>query len=263
MSLRRFLAVFCFVFPGLSSAHEFWVEPTEWQVAPGADIVADLRNGEEFKGAALAWFDRHVARGEAVFGEKTVRYSARLGDRPALVTEAVEPGLAVLIHETTPSRLTYRTWEKFQKFVDHKALGVTKDAHLAAGHPETGFVESYTRHAKALVQVGAGEGADRAFGLETEFVALTNPYAAGFDGQMQVALIYQGQPRGGAQVEVFERAPDGAVTIRLETTDADGRADIAVKPGHAYLLDSVVLREGTQEGAIYDTLWAALTFYVP
>ncbi len=253
----------CVLLPSLSSAHELWIEPQSWQVAAGDEIIADLRNGEEFSGAALAWFDRSVARAEFAIGNEKVTYSARLGDRPALVAPAFASGLAVLVHETTPSRITYKTWEKFEKFDAHKDLGVEKAAHLAAGHPESDFTEAYTRHAKSLVAVGDGAGSDSAFGLETEFVALTNPYAAGFDGQMRVLLTYQNAPRANVQIEVFDRAPDGEVDVRLARTDGGGRATIPVTPGHVYLFDSVVLRPGTEEGAVYDTLWAALTFYVP
>lgn len=263
MRLRNCFVLFCVLFPGVSSAHELWVEPEIWSVEPGAEIVADLRNGENFKGAALAWFDRSVARADLEIAGKTVPYSARMGDRPALVSEAFASGLAVLVHETTPSEIRYQTWKKFQKFIDHKDLGVSKSAHLAAGHPESGFTESYTRHAKSLVKVGDGAGQDRAFGLETEFVALTNPYAAEFDGQMRVKVLYNNAERANVQVEIFERGPDASVDVRLTETDASGIATIPVQKGHSYLLDAVVLRGSTRDGAIYDTLWAALTFHVP
>jgi len=67
---------------------------------------------------------------------------------------------------------------------------------------------------------------------------------------------------------VFEKAPDGAVAVSTITTDGDGRALIAVRPGHRYMLDSVVLREPSAEvaeatGAVWESLWANLTFAVP
>lgn len=263
MRLPHLFAIVCALCPGLSSAHEFWVEPKSWQVMPGEPLLADLRNGEMFEGASLAWFEKSVARAELAQGDRQLRFSARMGNRPALEMTAPGEGLAVLLHETTPARITYKTWEKFQRFVDHKALPISRAAHLADGHPATGFTETYTRHAKALVSVGSGDGADRAYGLATEFVAETNPYAETFKNEMRVRVLYDGAPRGHAQVEIFEKGPDDAVEVRLTQTDAEGRAVIAVKPGHAYLLDAVVLRPGTQAGAIYDTLWAALSFYVP
>lgn len=257
------LAGLCAIWPGLSSAHELWIEPASWQVDQGAQLSADIRNGEFFAGGSQVWQERNITRAEVAFDGTPVPLSGRTGDRPALAMQALKPGLAVMIYETTPSSLTYNTWDKFQAFVDHKALPVSKSSHLANGHPEKGFTESYTRHAKSLVQVGGGSGIDKAFGLETEIVAKADPYAANFDLTLPVEVFYQGQPRQNAQVEIFEKSIDGKVEVRLVTTDLAGRASIDVKRGHAYLIDSVVLRPGTRGKAIYDTLWAALTFYVP
>ena len=65
-------------------------------------------------------------------------------------------------------------------------------------------------------------------GMETEFVALSNPYAADFDGTMQVQLLLSGAPRADAQVEVLHRAPDGSVDVTLHRTDDQGQAAIPV-----------------------------------
>lgn len=261
-TFHLFAAIFCVVWPGLSSAHELWIEPKDWIFAPGDSVTADIRNGENFAGGSLVWLDRNVARAEAVFGPTSAPITGRAGDRPALATPGKE-GLGVLVYETTPSRITYKTWEKFAAFVKHKDLGIRQADHLNNGHPESGFTERYTRHSKALVRVGAGKGVDRVQGLETEFLALSNPYDPTFNNVLNVRLFYQQAPRSNVQIEVFERAPDGAVAVTLKRTDADGFAAIPVKPGHTYLLDAVVLRPGTEDGAIYDTLWAALTFHVP
>jgi hypothetical protein len=246
----------------MSSAHEFWIEPEKWQYAPGETITANLRNGELFQGSALAWIDRNIARAEVSAGDLVVPMTGRLGDRPALQTDATD-GLTILIHETTPSRITYATWEKFQRFVDHKDLPVTLSAHLAAGHPETQFTERYTRHAKSIVGVGTGAGADKAFGMATEFVIETNPYAKLGTSEVNVRLLHEGNARPQSQVEVFERSPSGQVTVSLIETDSEGRALIPVRAGHDYMLDAVVLIPSDAADTIYDTLWASLTFFVP
>lgn len=233
-----------FALPALPlSAHEFWIEPQEYQVPAGENLTADFRNGEHFKGAALAYLDRRSARLELILGDQQIALSPRSGDLPALTLPMpARGGLAVLVHETTPSVLTYSEWEKFTRFAAHKDFAEAGRDHLAAGWPQQGFKESYTRHVKALIGVGSGAGADRAMGMETEFVALSNPYAPGFAGEMQVRLLYQGAPRADAQVEVFERDASGAVTVSLHRTDASGEAQVPVTAGHRYLFDAVLLR---------------------
>ncbi|WP_229884429.1 DUF4198 domain-containing protein [Roseobacter sp. MH60115] len=269
MGVSRFFFVALLLTSTSAVGHEFWIEPKKYLIDPGAPVVASLRNGENFKGTSLAWFENRFTRFEMAMGEKITAVDGRMGDTPALQgTAPDQDGLLVVLHETAPSRLTYKIWEKFLKFADHKDFTTAASDHLAAGWPQEGFRESYTRHAKALIAVGSGTGQDRAFGMDTEFVALTNPYAREFDGQMRVQVLYQDVPRADAQVEIFDRAPDGAVTVSLTRTDAAGEASVSVTSGHSYLLDAVVLRPspeaGTSETApVWETLWAALTFAVP
>lgn len=252
----------------VANAHEFWIDLDAYQVQPGDPLVANLRNGQNFNGVALAWFDHRFTRFDQVMGDDVASVDGRMGDTPALQDMAAGDGLLVILHETVPANLTYTEWDKFLTFAAHKDFPDAAGDHLAAGWSQERFNESYTRHAKALVAVGAGAGSDRAFGLATEFIALTNPYDTGFDGNMAVQLEYQGVPRPNAQVEVFERAPDETVAISLYRTDAEGRAVIPVRAGHTYLFDAVVLRPAPQAGSsdtapVWETLWAALTFAVP
>lgn len=268
MGLLRLSLLLSICLCGPALSHEFWIEPEQYQVESGDPVVAHLRNGQNFEGISLAWFENRFSRFEMVSASGVVSVEGRMGDTPALNTTAPGEGLLVVLHETAPSKLTYKEWDKFLGFVEHKDFQDAVSVHESNGWSKEEFRESYTRHAKALIAVGTGDGSDQAFGLETEFVALTNPYAVDFNGEMQVLVNYQDVPRADAQVEVFARDPDGNVVISLHRTDADGRANIPVKPGHSYLFDAVVLRPSpmanTEERApVWETLWAALTFSVP
>ena len=174
----------------------------------------------------------------------------------------------MIVHETTPASLTYTDWSKFLRFAAHKDFSNAEADHLANGWSQERFRESYTRHVKALVAVGDGTGEDRSFGLETEIVALSNPYAEDFTGEMRVRVEYNGAPRPDVQLEVFEKSAAGDVAITLYRTDAGGVAQVPVKAEHSYLFDAVVLRpnpasDGSDDAPVWHTLWAALTFAVP
>lgn len=252
-----------------ASAHEFWIEPEQYQVQSGDELVAHLRNGEEFKGVSLAFFEKRFTRFEIHVNNKAIPVQGRMGDTPAVQTDIAGDGLLIIIHETTPSTLTYREWEKFLRFAKHKDFPQAASDHEARGWDKEVFRESYTRHVKSLMNIGTPSGADRAYGLKTEFVALTNPYLPDFDNEMRVQVNLDGAPRPDAQVEVFERAGKGEpVTVSLYRTDDQGQVTIPVKDGHEYLFDAVVLAPsdlaGTDERApVWETYWAGLTFAVP
>lgn len=267
MQYRLFCSIIC---AGLAYgaapvlSHEFWIEPEKYQVESGEPLVARLRNGQEFKGAEQPYLDHRIARFEVMQGTDTHPYHGRMGDMPAFTQDMPQDGLAVLIHQTQPQTLTYDTWEEFQAFIDHKAFGDIRTQHLERGLADAGFSEQYTRYAKSLVAVRTGRGSDAATGLETEIVALANPYTDDLSNGLPVRVLYQGEPRPQAQVEVFAKAADGSVSISTQRTDAQGETAVAVMPGHQYLLDAVVLRPapGGKDYA-WESLWAALTFAVP
>jgi hypothetical protein len=253
----------------MASAHEFWIEPPEFQVQNDAPFVADLRNGELFEGTRQSFYATRNTRLDITIGDETTAVGGRMGDRPAIQMPAPgTDGLMIIAHEAAPSSLTYKEWPKFLSFAAHKDFDQAEAIHTARGWEKEGFKETYTRHSKSLVAVGNGAGSDRELGLATEFVALDNPYVAGFDGVFDVALFYQGAPRADAQIEVYARDANDAVTVTTIRTDGRGRAAIPVTSGMDYLLDAVVLREAegattVADGPVWETLWASMTFAVP
>jgi hypothetical protein len=80
-------------------------------------------------------------------------------------------------------------------------------------------------------------------------------------------VLLDGEPRPNTQVEIFAKSPDGAVQVSQIRTDDTGRAVVKVAPGVEYLLDAVVLEDtgndDPEQGAVWHSLWAALTFRVP
>ena len=267
--VRMFAPLVAFaLITGPAGSHEFWIDPARFAVAPGEAIEADLRVGEAFAGGAQSYLPSRFRRFELVQGAEATPVEGRLGDRPALNQGLSGDGLAVVVHETTDSRLTYREFAKFENFVRHKDAEWTIEAHRARGLPDSGFVEVYSRYAKALVAVGAGAGRDRVVGMETELVAQANPYTDDIAAGLPVILLYQRAPRAEAQIEVFEKSPSGDVAVSTVRTDAQGVARVPVRPGHRYMLDAVVLRPpeppGTGANApVWESLWANLTFAVP
>lgn len=271
MKLIHFCTVICatLIYAPMAFAHEFWIEPTEYQVEKDAPFVADLRNGQLFAGTAQSFFEDRNTRLDVTMGMRTTPITGRMGDRPALqLPPPAQNGLMILAHEAAPSIITYKEWAKFVKFVEHKDFQDAQATHTARGWTKENFKETYTRHSKSLVAVGDGAGSDRELGLVTEFVALDNPYAADFDGTLDVSLLYNGAPRGDAQIEVYARDASDIVNVTITRTDDQGHAAIPVIAGMEYMLDAVVLRpvagaSTAEAGPVWETLWASMTFGVP
>ena len=264
----RCFALLLTLFAAPLSAHEFWIEPLDYQIEADGSLQANIVNGQEFEGIKLPYLPNRFVNFLLFNGEDVQRVSGRPGDQPAMQQAAMGEGLHIAGYQATNATVDYETWENFQNFVDHKDLGDVLSRHEERGLPLENFKEIYSRHVKTLVAVGSGEGSDRRVGLETEIVALANPYTDDLTDGMPVQVYYRNDLRSDTQVEVFEKAADGSVEISYYRTDADGIARFPVKPGHSYMVDAVVLRVPNVElqetsGAVWETLWANLTFAVP
>lgn len=267
--MRIFCILLAFMLTLPAHAHEYWVEPKSYVLPSAETVTAGLFNGQNFMGGEFTYFPKEFTRFELALGDQVVPVPGRMGDRPALAMPPLGEGLHAVLYESAGDELVYTDFAAFTRFVTHKSFTGTFARHAARGLPQVGFTEFYTRHAKALFAVGTGTGADRAYGLQTEIVALKNPYTDDVSQGLPVRVLYRGKPRVDAQVEVFNRDASRVVTITKQRTDANGEAIIPVMRGHTYLVDAVVLREpeagspALENGAVWETLWAALTFAVP
>lgn len=265
-TLSLFASITCIALP--AKAHEFWIDTVDYQVDPGEAIVADLRVGTEFEGSSQSYIPRNFRRFQFAQNGKAADVPGVLGDRPAVNFPVEDEGLLVVIHQTADQAVTWDTWDKFRNFVVHKDAEWVLDDHIAQGLEKDGVREVYTRFAKSLVAVGAGEGRDVISGMLTEIVAIENPYVDDMSDGFSVSVLYEGKPRPATQVEVFQRAPDGTIEISTIETDSLGVATIPVSAGHEYMLDSVVLRRtdklnGEGKPFQWESLWANLTFEIP
>lgn len=247
--------------------HEFWLSPDDYSIAPDQNIVANLRVGQNFDGAPFSYIPSNFVRFEMINGDTVIEVKGRIGDRPALDMPVPNPGLWIVVHETSDSKLTYKEWAKFTDFVEHKDFPDTLMSHAERGLPQTDFRESYRRFVKSLIAVGGGVGTDRVVGMRTEFIAQANPYTDDTSNGLPVLVLFEGAPRTDVQVEIFERSPTGEVAVTTTRTDTNGIALIPVRRGHEYNLDAVVMLPLLAADPLLDpswmSLWAGLTFSVP
>ena len=95
-------------------AHEFWISPVKYEIGIDEPIEAHNRVGQNFIGGSYSFLERDANRHEVMQAGKKTKITARNGDRPAFQLEGLPNGLAILVHETTNSTLTYRDFEKFK-----------------------------------------------------------------------------------------------------------------------------------------------------
>lgn len=251
-----------------ASGHEFWIAPDRWQAKAGETVRADLRVGQDMSGEIYPWLRRNVLSATLWSQSGEVEVKGREGDLPALSVVPAEVGLHRLAYQSTPSFVIFDTMEKFAHYLDYEGLGGIADRHRARGLPEEDFGEEYSRHARALVQIGPPDAADvdTPTGMPFELVARVNPFVAGL-AELPVQLTYLGTAAENVQVAVFF-LPDGGtapqdVTRQTYRTDAQGRVTVPLSGAGDYLLSAVRIEEvppSDTSVVVWRSDWASLTF---
>ena len=268
MYWQLFLKIIFLFFPFTVLGHELWIDTTDFRVEKDTEINLNLRNGENFEGFSLGYFDRSVEKLYWRQNGNQFDNTSRQGDIPALKILPVENGLVSVVYVSTPSIIRYQQFKKFKNFAIAKHSQDAIELHLNSGFPEENFSEIYTRYSKALLGVGGAQGSDKVNDLELELVALQNPYTDDISAGIEILALYQGRPQTFAMLNVFERSnTDADVNFFVVKTDEKGIATVQVKNDNAYLIDNVILRPANDElfkdkGVIWESLWAALTFGV-
>ena len=261
-----FLTVAISVFSVLNaSAHEYWIETTATDYAPGDAISADIRVGEMMRGSALPYSDQRVRLVAGQTPESPLAVATRLGDRPAITVSDTTDGLHVFGLETSATTLKYQKFDKFSSFVRSHGQDFAIARHRERNLPDTGFREAYFRFSKSLAKVGDGSGADWQFGFPLELTALDNPYTT--DGPIRVQLTFQRTPLANHHIDIFHRpfGETGDADKTVAQSDADGVITIDLQPGR-YLINAVKLEEpgermAEQLDVVWVSLWASTTFW--
>lgn len=242
------------------AAHEFWIAPSDYSPTLGERVSATLNVGQMMSGTDLPFLSDRFDSFTITTSEGIENAAGNEGDTPALTYTAEVPGLHIIAHQATPHKLTYDRWEEFVEYLEYEGLGAIADSHRSRGLPESGFIEAYTRYAKALVQVGPvrAQDQDQSLGLALELVALANPYAQGINA-LPVKLTWRGAPLARSQISIFRRGDE--VIRTTVVTDAQGGAEIPIIEKGEYLLNAVFMEPVTGGGDVaWQSHWASLTF---
>lgn len=282
-SIISCLSIFCLSVlaakPGVT--HELWLSPETYSYAPPQDALIDLRNGQYFNGITLPYFPQSVDLFLYANGPHWADYQGRIGDYPAMQLPALPEGLWTIAYQTTPEVTTYSDLSELAAFAQEKGAPWLPAAHRASGLPEHEIRESYTRHAKAVVRVGHGKGADQEMGLAVEFIMdpLTQSDLSQGPPQAAFTLLRRGLPWANAPIQLYTK-PAGQRRTRANAprhlrSDAEGRLVFDVLAGQEYLLNAVHLEPAPETGnranadpvapapAHWRSLWASFTFALP
>jgi uncharacterized GH25 family protein len=249
-------------------AHDFWLQPMRFQVAPNEPLGGTFLIGH----AALRdrWDnnDRIIMLVDVVGGKKTdLKSSLRSGGEADFVTRLTAPGLHVLGMQSNYA-FSDLPAIRFNDYAKAEGLALVVEARQSAGTVDTPGRERYSRRAKSLIQVGAQTAANqqsvtRPIGLKLEIVPDRNPYTLDASRMLPVHVLYNGRLLPNATVKLTDLGND-AKPVAIAVTDRNGRASFRVPARGNWLLNTIWGEPIASDPRFdFDTTFSSLTFGYP
>jgi len=249
-------------------AHEFWVQPSQFLIAPSTALSLALQVGDgvtrQLSPIPLARITRFHAIGPS--GDPIdMRASLAATARSDAVLDA--PGTYVLTLETDNRAISRQSAERFNAYLEMEGLTQALEYRRRTHQMHVDGFERYSRAAKSIVLVGSSGLQSQAHvtkpsGLPLEIVPLINPYSEPRLTRFPFRILYEGHVLPGALVKLMSLDQDLA-TVDARRSDSMGVATFEMPRSGSWLV-SVVWTKPLMNSADadFETIFASLTFGV-
>lgn len=253
----------------MAIAHDFWIQPDAYSVAPGATFPFTLQVGHgpfrqrsPISRRRITRFESIAPNGDAVDLRHTLHPGAGTSDGSVRLPGN---GTYALVLETDDRALSHLPALRFNDYLRAEGLTPALEARRRAGRMNADGLERYSRHTVALMHVGPPGGTSEAaiagtHGMALEIVPERDPYALPPTGTLPVRVFYEGAPLEGALVKLTDLHHD-AEPVETHRTDAQGRANFVMPRRGAWLLNVVWTTPlPPSSGADFETHFSSLSF---
>lgn len=276
------LAALTIIVVGTLSAHDMFLKLPSFFLEPNATATVALMNG------TFAESENAIARDRmldvSVVGPGGVTHPPTSAWRDSAVHhwnpdsvdtaflefQTGEPGTYVIGVSTAPRMITLGA-EDFNAYLEHDGVLNMLETRREQGRLDADATERYSKHVKALAQVGEARTETYAHGLgyPIEFVPLRNPYAMGVGETLEVRLLRDGRPVADQLVYAsygehhgHDESGEHVEAVRTRTDD-EGVARIPLEHAGKWYVRTIHMVETPGEADVdYESNWATLTFEV-
>ena len=255
------------------AAHDFWLVPSAFHLAPGAQLEVLAQTSSLFPTSESAVAPDRVADARIIGASGSQRVSdvavsgasLRLRARPTTAGQRV-------VAVTLQPRLVRESAESFRRYLQLEGAPELLARYEREGLlPRDSITRRYAKYAKTIVEVGSR--GPRAFarmaGHPLEFVPLVEPSSVGAGDTLSIRLLYRGVPLPGAHVHASSASMSALTdTAAARTaarkdlslvTDSSGIVKVAVTSEEIWNVRTLWIVPTTPgSGADWDVHWATL-----
>jgi uncharacterized GH25 family protein len=243
-------------------AHDTWLIPHQFNLAPKSTVTLDMTSGMEFPKLDVGPKPERVQSAKCRLAGKTFDITTRTAAPNSLQfkTELADVGIAT-IWVKLPARAIELKPEQVKEYLDEVDAPEALRREWADMKPQR-WRESYTKHPKTFARVGEPMS-DRSWaepaGMFLEIVPEKDPTLLKVGDDFPVRVLKDGKAFGGFSLNAVSA---GQTKGETRKTDAEGRAKFRVGTAGRWLLRGTDIRKSTQPETDWESDFVTLTFEV-
>jgi uncharacterized GH25 family protein len=255
---------------GLAAAHDLWVVPERFSLAPGARVSVRMNTGDTFPVSEGAVKPERMERAAFVTAHGSTPLATFRTEDKSTVADVVAPreGGGAIVELVLKPIATKQPRASFDEFVKHEGLDHVAAILARATERRAEERRTYAKYAKALLRVGEGQGAAalyrRPLGHRLEIVAEADPFRLKAGDLLPVRLMFDGKPLAGARLVIGSTDAATATQSNMPgvRTDSEGRARLSlVQAGGVHYIHALhMIPAAGRTDVEWESFWATLTF---
>ena len=254
--------MFTILLPALARAHDTWLIPDQFSLAPKSTVTLDMTSGMEFPKLDVGPKPERVDSAKCRLAGKTFEITNKSAAPNSLQfkAELAEVGVATFWVKLPPRSIELKPDQVKEYFDEVDAPEALRKEWTEM--KEQRWRESYTKHPKTFARVGAPPS-DRSWaepaGMFLEIVPEKDPTILKAGDDFPVRVLKDGKPFPDFSLNAVSASETKGETRK---TDADGRVTFRIGKEGRWLLRGTDIRKSNQPETDWESDFATLTFEV-
>lgn len=260
-------AVALLVLPtAVATAHDLFIKMDSYHLPPGTPVQVPIINGTFEVSENSITPDRVSDVSVVVEGNRShvgMDHWNADGDTTFLSLRTGDPGTYLIGVSTQPNELGMDAADFNTYLASDGVVDVLKQRALD-GELDEGAWEQYSKHIKALYQVGdrLTGGLDIVLGYPAELVPLGNPYGTEVGGELAFRALVDGEPVVGQLVIAGGDGGDHMIHEREARTNPDGVVTFRMDEPGRWFVKFINMQKTDAEDLDYESKWATISFEI-
>lgn len=248
------------------AAHDFYLLPNAFFVAPGTKIEVAFNNGDSFPQSEAAPSLVRLKEAQLLFvSGKIIVEDLKTEGKSVRGTVPIpeQQGDLVMSARTSPNLIELPP-NQFLTYLKEEGLSRVIQWRSQHGESQKPGRERYSKFAKSLLVSGAPDDFyQHVIGFPIEIVPKANPSILHAGSSLPIEVLFQGKSAAGLQVEAaWTESGKSKITV-VGRTDERGRLSIPLSSTGRWRLHSLHMARCAESAvADWESFWASLTFEI-